>query len=168
MASFQEHIDQAYKNIDFLCCVNCYCRSNIDWQTTVSFYVCVHLINAHVAQTSNQHYRTHVQIDKSINPFVVPPKASALPQGIYTTYGKLKNLSRRSRYLVNNDPSNTSVQAFHTKEKHFGKSIEYLDNIMDFMATTHTVTFTVKNINCHLIKNKNLNYFQHKEPASCV
>lgn len=165
MASFQEHIDQAYKNIDFLCSTNCYCRSNIDWQITVSFYVCVHLINAHVAQTANQHYRTHAQIDKAINPFIVPPKASALPQDIYTTYGKLKNLSRRSRYLVNNDPLNTSVQAFYTNEKHFGKAVKFLDRIMDFMATTHNVTFDMKNIDCNLIKNENLNYFKHQPPV---
>lgn len=168
MASFQEHIDQAYKNIEFLCSINFHCRTNIDWQTTVSFYACVHLINAHVVRTVNQHYRTHAQIDRAINPFVVPPRASALPQHIYVTYGKLKNLSRRSRYLVNNDPRNTSPQAFHTEEKHFGKAIEYLNKIMNFMETTHGVSFNITDINCEYILQLNLKFFKHKPDKTVV
>ena len=52
MASFQEHIAQANRNLDFLEQANQSLNTFWDWQVTAAFYVCVHLVNAHLAQKS--------------------------------------------------------------------------------------------------------------------
>jgi hypothetical protein len=159
LASFQEHIDQANKNIEFLCLVNTHDCNVCDWQTTICFYTAVHLINSHVAQTVNQHYRTHAQVDSAINPFLNPPPASAVSQDIYIAYGLLKNLSRRSRYLISHVPGNVDVRGFITKDKHFARAVRYLDEIMVYIDGLYNVGFTTKTLNCPLLKKHTLKYF---------
>jgi hypothetical protein len=159
LASFQEHIDQARRNIDFLCLVNAANSTFCDWQTTTCFYCAVHLINSHVAQSTNQHYRTHAQVDSAINPYRTPPLASAVPPAIYVSYGLLKNLSRRARYLISHIDNNTETRGFITKDKHFAKAVRYLDEIMQYIDSVYGIGFAQKSINCPLIKKHNLKYF---------
>ena len=61
MADFDSHVLQAKRNLEFIGSITS--TENFEWQVTISFYVAVHLINAHLARSSNLHYRTHNQVE---------------------------------------------------------------------------------------------------------
>jgi hypothetical protein len=162
LASFTEHIKQAQANIDFLCSINKHSNSHWDWQTTVCFYVGVHLINAHIAQVVNQHYRSHEQVDQAINPYN-QLSLCRLSEDVYKSYRKLQMLSRRSRYLISDAENNYETKAFFTSDKHFAKAVRELDKLIHFVKDKYSIPFSKKCIDCDRIKSDALNYFEHSE-----
>jgi len=156
--SFSEHINQAKRNIEFLKLTNQQNNSFWDWQVTICFYVGVHLVNAHIAQKANMHYRKHNEVNEAINPYNLR-SLCRFPEDIFLLYSKLQNLSRRSRYLINEDLSNSNPIAHFTHDKHFAKSIRHLENLMNFMRTNYSVNFDRIKIDCIEFIPTNSNFF---------
>ena len=129
MASYESHIEQAKKNIVFLSQTYSINSNFWDWQITISFYIGVHILNAHLAKSADLHYRTHEAVKNAINPYN-PLALHNIPEDIYLSYAKLEGLSRRSRYLCHDDYSNKGTNAFFTYEKHFAKAVKALDKII--------------------------------------
>lgn len=158
MASFEEHINQAKHNIEFLIFVNSTKQNNWDWQVTVCFYSAVHLINAHIANTVNGHYRSHELVDKMINPYHVLSPCK-LPDDVYISYEKLSGLSRRARYLINDKLEDQSTDVHFTYDKHFAKSLRHLDLILSFFDSQYKVKLDKYPIHCIPIKASELRNF---------
>ncbi|HQW96443.1 MAG TPA: hypothetical protein PLU58_11600 [Saprospiraceae bacterium] len=166
MASFTEHIDQAKRNLAFLCETNSMSNVSWDWQVTIAYYVGVHFMNAHLAQVANFHYRSHEAIKNAISPAV--GGVAMLPNDIYLSYGKLEGLSRRSRYLCHQDPAMSTELGNHvTIPKHFAKAIKHLDRIINYFVGTYSISITPPpEIECEeLTKQALLNVFVLKIKA---
>lgn len=159
MASFEEHIQQAKKNLDFLNKVNKTISESWDWQVTVSFYVSVHLINAHIAKKSDQHYRSHEQVNKSVNPYF-PLSPTKLTEDNFKSYIKLQGLARRSRYLCNDNKEIKDTSAYFTYDKHLAKALANLDKLLMFIHSEYSIKFNKINISCIELKNRPLTYFE--------
>lgn len=160
MASYEAHIDQAKKNLSFLVEINSNSSTHWDWQVTVSFYVAVHVANAHLARVADLHYRTHEAVKIALSPN--PLSLTQLPEDIYLTYAKLEGLSRRSRYLCHNEFKNGDEHtAFFTYEKHFCKAIKNLDKFLNHFNQLYKINFGSHLIKCaDLNKNSNLTVFK--------
>ncbi len=151
MASYNSHITQANKNLTFLQQISH--TENYEWQVTVCFYVAVHLINAHIAQKANLHYRTHNQVEHAINPHNVL-SVSKLTEPDFLAYSKLHNLSRRARYLIHDDMDNlTSTECF-TYSKHLAKSLKNLDILLSFFENSYSLSFDTTEVKCIDLKGK--------------
>lgn len=159
MASYAEHIFQSKHNLDFLVKVNTQIYSGYwDWHVTVCYYVAVHLVNAHLAKTIDQHYRKHEDVAQALNPNNAM-SLTKVPENIYLAYVKLQNLSRRSRYLISEEMSNREVQSHLTYDKHFKRAINYLDTLMLFVSETHQEKFESYTMQCMEGKSNNLHFF---------
>lgn len=159
MASFEEHIHQAQKNLSFLAVTNLNSRLSWDWQITICYYVCVHIVNAHIAKTADLHYRTHEAVKNVLNPHN-QTSVCKIPEEVYLSYAKLEALSRRARYLCNDDKSNYSQNAQFTYDKHFAKAIRHLDKIMNYFSGLHGCVFDKQKISCpELSKKEAINNF---------
>jgi hypothetical protein len=161
LASYQDHVTQAGKNLDFLVGINTNCRPFIDWQVTTCFYVGVHLINAFLAKEADLHFGSHQKVQDAISPDSSIAK-TRLDNDTYLAYKKLRNLSRRARYLCNHE--NTSAKpeiASYIFEKHFLHAFTNLDKLIKFFyakyghafnASTITYKFTMATPNCIYFK----------------
>lgn len=158
MASFDEHINQAKRNCEFLSYVNRDYPLFWDWQTTISFYSAVHLVNAHIARIADLHYRSHEQIETAINPYGVSP--CKLPEEIFLAYYNLQWLSRRSRYLISDEASDQSTSVHFTKGKHLTRAIKRLNTLMEYIAERYGQAFEVHSINCPSLEKETLKYFK--------
>ena len=158
MAEFQAHINQAKRNLAILEKTNKFIDDSWDWQVTKAYYVAVHLMNAHLAQTANLHYNTHDKVKNALYNQLSPAK---IDPKIYLDYGKLENLSRRARYLCNENPATQPAMAFLTHDIHLKRALEKLDSIMVYMANLHSLTFPAINIDCIELKSSNLIYFKY-------
>lgn len=158
MADFAEHYTQCCTNIEFLLHVNKTQLERFDWQVTIAFYASVHLVNAHIAKTVNQHYRSHRHVEEALSPYI-PLNPSMLEEEVFISYLALRGLSRRSRYLCS-EKGVDDVKAHFTSEKHFAKAIRNLDLILKYFHATHKCKFSPYNINCARIKGENLNFFK--------
>lgn len=159
MPQFQEHIDQAKYNIDFLSKVNELIPNSWDWQVTVSYYAAVHLVNAHLAKLNLQ-YRSHQDVNHAINPFN-PLSFGKLPEAQYASFNKLQNLSRRSRYLVEvKDNRLNNHHAAKTYEKHLAKSSRHLNSLIDFFCDKYGLTFDPISLKCNELKTNELAYIK--------
>jgi hypothetical protein len=147
LASFDAHIDQAKKNLNFLVETNSRNTTNWDWQVTICFYAAVHIVNAHLAATANLHYRTHEDVKNAINPHA-PLSLAKIPEPIYLAYVKLEGLSRRARYLCSDDNANRATTEFFTYDKHFAKAIKNLDVVLDHFKTLYNFTFPPLPVYC--------------------
>jgi len=156
MPCSEDHFKQAYSNLNFLAQINKNCAGSYDWHVTVSFYAAVHLINGHLARF-DMHYRSHEDVANAINPFndLSPSK---LPDEIYLAYKKLQGLSRRSRYLVHEEPTNKSVISHITYDKHFIKAIKKVDILLDYFVKTYSIGVPVIEIKCLGLRNDELKY----------
>lgn len=169
MASFDEHIKKAIENLQFLETINSHANSHWDWQVTVSFYVAVHLANAHIAQVANLHYQSHTAVIAALNPLKPITVGMEFPEIEYLAYVKLKNLSRRARYLCHedlhsSDPSGEAAKKQHlTFDKHLSKSLTHLETIMAFINKTYAIPFKKTTIDCIELRGKPLKYFSCKE-----
>lgn len=157
MASFDEHISQARRNLIFLQGINENCNDHWDWQVTTCFYTAVHLTNAHISKVSGLHYRTHKEVKNALNPFNLV-SVTKFPELEYTAYVKLMNLSRRARYLCHDDPKNKESNGFFTFDKHLDKSIKHLSTILAFIEKSYGEKFDKFTIKCTAF-NKKTDYF---------
>ena len=153
MASFENHIQQAKKNLSFLEQTNSIKNDFWDWQVTISFYVSVHLVNAHLANTADLHYRTHEHVKNEINPFNTRSSCS-IPENVYLDYAKLEGLSRRSRYLCHNDPAIRDTNAHFTFDKHFAKAVKCLDRLLNYFNTKYSLCIKDIQIQCIELSTK--------------
>lgn len=151
MASFSAHIEQAKKNLVFLGEITN--SKNYEWQVTVCFYAAVHLINAHLAIKLDQHYRSHGQVDHAINSRN-KTSIARLTDELYLAYNKLHNLSKRARYLINENPDNKENNGFFTYSVHLQKSIRNLDTLLKFFHETYKIDFNKIKVNCIDLKGK--------------
>jgi len=169
VASFGEHIKKAKDNLKFLETINTHACTNWDWQVTASFYSAVHLANAHIANKASLHYQSHNATIHALNPLKQVRIGMEFPEEVYLAYAKLKNLSRRARYLCHEDaegldPASAQAAAQHlTHDKHLFKSIKYLDTIMSYMHNEHSIDFQNIYIDCIEMKGKGFNYFTYKQ-----
>jgi len=159
VADYNQHIQQAKKNLSFLCSVNLQIPGSTDWQVTSAFYAAVHLMNARLANIADHHYRSHEKVNDALNPFNATP--TALPEDEYLAYIILQNLARRARYLCHHDKNKGGDRAHFTDVNHFVRAITQLDILMRYMAATHAVDFESYEINCAQIDTIGLTYFSH-------
>ena len=160
MAAFEDHIQQAKKNLSFLVLTNLNSQSYWDWQITISFYVCVHIVNAHIAKTADLHYRTHEAVKNALNPYN-ELSLCKIPEDVYLSYAKIEALSRRARYLCSDDKNNTSDQAQFTYDRHFAKTIRHLDKVMEYFGNYYKFKFDKSKISCPgLSRGENISNFQ--------
>lgn len=154
MASFEDHIYQAKRNLEFLSCIN-KIKGGIywDWQVTTLFYVGVHLINAHISNKTNKHYRSHKAVTEAINPRSNKLSLAKLPEDCFVSYKHLSNLSRRSRYLIHDAESNITEDAHFTFDKHFKKGVKHLDIVISYISSEYKIPFDKYEIECIELKN---------------
>lgn len=164
MATFDEHINQAKKNLTFLTSVNHSIDNSWDWQVTVSFYVSVHLMNAHIAKKIDQHYRSHEDVNNALNPFV-EVSLTKLDEDTYKSYIKLQGLARRARYLCHDNPKVRETTVCFTYDKHFSKAIKNLDKLVTFITSEYGVEFNATPIHCLELENYQSEYFQINNTA---
>lgn len=155
MASFQEHIAQANRNLDFLEQANQSIASFWDWQVTAAFYVGVHLINAHLAQKSGLSFRSHQQVDEAINPFN-QLSLTRLSDVDYLAYDKLQGLARRARYLCNEERTNKATTVHFTYDKHFARAVRNLDILISFVEKEYNVKLKRITVTCIELKKASL------------
>lgn len=162
MGSFSEHIDQAKRNFNFLSGISTSMNDCWDWQVTTCFYTALHLINAHIVAKTGGNYLTHNQVDGIINPYN-QTSLGKVNEDIYLSYNKLFHLSRRSRYLLNENnssPKGTLITASFTNSKHLQKAIYHLDQIISFINTDYKEHFPQVSIKCIDLKGRSFNFFQ--------
>ncbi len=153
MASFDTHINQAKKNLEFLLETNSRNSTNWDWQVTLCYYVAVHIVNAHLAKAADLHYRTHEDVKNAINPYA-PVSPTRIPEHIYLAYVKLEGLSRRARYLCHEENKNQGIGEFFTFDKHFARAIKHLDIILDHFKKEYNIHYCLLNVSCPELTNK--------------
>lgn len=159
MANFDEHIAQAKRNLLFLKSINAQCNDHWDWQVTTCFYVGVHLANAHIAQKSNMHYRSHSNVKNALNPENAL-SITKFEEDQYIAYVKLMNLSRRARYLCHDNPDNVDGgRGFMTYDVHMNKALKNLDKLLIYFKDQYGITFDSLPINCLEVKNGSMEFF---------
>ena len=159
MALFDSHINQAKANLDFLKHINETINNRYDWQITVCFYVAVHLISGYIADKASKHFQSHAQTLNAINPD--GHSLLSISEDAYFAYKSLQNLSRRSRYLINDkETEKAPTDCFLTHSVHFHKSLRYLDEVMNFMELTYPdIKLPVIRIKCLELKKDSLKHF---------
>lgn len=159
MAQFDDHIQQARKNLAFLSSINQTVPDCLDWQVTVAFYSALHLVNAHLAR-HGMSYRKHVDVKDALNP-EKSLSVTKLPEDIYVSYITLQSLSRRARYLVEEKDSNLrSNQAFYIYDKHLSKAIKHLNKLIVHFSELYKLQFQKYLITCMGIKENEIDCFQ--------
>jgi hypothetical protein len=153
LAAFDEHINQAKRNLKFLESINNNIDNCYDWQATVCFYTSLHLVNAHLSKFNLQ-YRKHSDVNYALN-FTVTTSVSKLPEDEYIAYTSLQSLSRRSRYLVNEKDNNIgNEKAFLTYEKHLAKAIKHLDLLISYFNNKYHSNIGQVTIKCSEVQSK--------------
>lgn len=158
MPQFQDHVKRAKHNLKFLEHINTSGGAYADWQVTTCYYAGVHLINAHLAQ-HNMQFRKHVDVKDAINPKSQRSvsNGSALQEDVYLAYAKLQNLSRRSRYLVNDrNPDSLSSVAYNTEMTHLANALRYLDILICFFNQKYQINIVPIKVSCGGIKTGDL------------
>lgn len=156
MASENQHITQAKRNLLFLSNVNKYCNSYWDWQITISFYVAVHLVNAHIFSKIGKHFEDHSKIMQHIDCYSNLP--SRLPENILVSFRTIRELSRKSRYLKG--ISDNSYVALYVAETDLARALLNLDSIMKFYSKEYNIEFKEIKLDCHSASALNLRYFK--------
>lgn len=122
-----------------------------DWQVTVCFYTALHFISAHVVSKTGKNYLSHSNINDAINPTTQLSPAK-LDDVTYLAYNKLYQLSRRSRYLINeNSAHNKSSDILNcnlTHTIHFKRAIGNLEVVINYMKDTYAITFDKSIMKC--------------------
>jgi len=140
LGTFNEHIKQSRKNL--------------------LFYSALHLINAHIAKKTGNNYLSHKTVDTAINPYN-DLSVSKLDEETYVSYITLFNLSRRSRYLLNESgKTNDAIQtACATYSVHLKKAVRHLEVIIDFIKNDYNETFPKTEIKCIDLKGADFKNF---------
>lgn len=162
MGSFSEHIQQSKNNLAFLAKINNTISNNWDWQVTVCFYSAVHLINAHIVSKTSKNYLSHNQVAELINPFT-QLSVSKLDEETYKSYHKLHQLSRRARYLLNENFQKNGIvdiqPACMTYDKHFKKAVFHLDIVINYISKNYGVSFSKIDIKCVELSGRSFSNF---------
>ena len=161
MASYNDHLLQVNSNLKFLSSINQSCNNFIDWQVTTCFYVAVHLINSFLAREANIHFNSHERVKEAISPDSRVP-TTRLDEGTYLAYVKLRNLSRRSRYLCSseNDPNREADVAHFIAEKHYTKAFVHLDKLLTHFYSRYNDPYLISSITYPFTKaTPNCRYF---------
>ena len=163
MASYQDHIQQAKRNLLFLQKINSDINDCTDWQVTVCYYSALHFLNAYLAKEGNLHYNKHRDIEQTLN-WSNQLSVLKLTENDFTTYQQLRNLSRRSRYLCT-DGGDHSGAAQPTREKQLSKAIICVDKLIHFFVTKYTdQIIDITEINCPTLLGEPIRYFKIKKP----
>lgn len=163
MATFQEHIAQSKRNLDYLSRINFTVNERWDWQVTVCFYSALHLMNAHIADKNSMNYLSHKRVDAALNPYSLSP--GRLDENTYLAYNRLVGLSKRARYLINDKDNNVGKgtndinDGFFTHSVHFKKAIANLDVVITYMSLNYSDLFGKTDIKCADITNIKYNHF---------
>jgi len=161
MANFESRIECVKRNLNFLQSVNEHSNEYWDWQVTISFYVSVHLVNAHLDKKADLHYKTHDKVDLALN-FANKLSPCRLSEANYLSFRKLRNLSRHSRYLINDDPKNTEDgRGYLTYDRHLTKAIKALDDLMKYVNSEYHEDLPKMEIKCEGL-SETLTYFSKK------
>ena len=166
MAIFAEHIDQARKNLKFLCVINTTANDHWDWQVTTCFYTAVHLINGYLADVADLHFHSHTDTLNAIST-EAPRNKIQVTEECYLAYRKLYNDSIRSRYLSIHKEEKTSDYDTHiaylTHDRHLQKAVKNLDRVMHYMAAKYGLNFSQMELDCIEMRSKKYTYFQYKQ-----
>ncbi len=157
MSSFDGHIEQASKNLDFLEKVNAEFPNVYDWQVTISFYSALHLMNAHVYKSLGTYHRTHNDLANAISPESSIKHPAQVSEEVFVAYETLFILSRRARYLYNAKSDN---KVDFTNHKHLAKSIRHLNTIMEWFDQKYSQGFPKRSFFCVGLKKGELVYFE--------
>ncbi|MFT5915080.1 MAG: hypothetical protein ACJAWV_004383 [Flammeovirgaceae bacterium] len=117
------------------------------------------MANAHLARKANLHYRTHADVDNALN-FAQTMSICRFSERNYLAYRKLQNLSRRSRYLVNDNLNDGSSEVKFTHSIHLSKALSHLNTLMKFIEEEYAITFDITEIKCLELNNKDLKFFK--------
>lgn len=162
MGTFKEHIQQSQNNLYFLSKINTNINESWDWQVTVCFYTALHLINSHIVNKAGANYLSHSKVEEIINPYNNFSLAK-LDEKIFTSYIKLFQLSRRSRYLLSENfkkgEKTEILPASLTYSKHFKKAVHHLDVIITFINKEYNEPFPKVDIKCIDLKGQEFNNF---------
>lgn len=155
MGTFADHIKQSENNLDFLHKVNSAINDRWDWQVTICFYSALHMVNAHIVAKTGMNYLSHNQVSDVLNPYNTLSVAR-LDEDTFLSYNKLFQLSRRSRYLLNENYKKENPQSLQpaciTYDRHFKKAIHHLDKVISFVSSHHKVKFPKFRIECIELK----------------
>lgn len=166
MTDFLVYIKQARNNLNFLSKISYSCSDYCDWQVTVSFYVGVHLVNAHLTKKIQTTYRSHKKTFDALN-FACETSPSMLPQSVFLAYRHLYNLSRRSRYLCSDADLPDNSRPFMTYSKHLKRSINHLNTLIEYIESNYGEKFDVTNLDLIEIQGRvDLKYFKHMKKAA--
>lgn len=159
MAKYEDHIQQATRNLRFLGSINNSIDDCYDWQVTVCFYTALHFVNAHLSKYGLQ-YRKHRDVNFALN-FANPTSPARLPEDEYVAYTALQSLSRRSRYLVNEkDDKLGSAQPFFTYDKHLARGLRHLNRLLEHFDALYKINVEGVQIKCPEIKVGELKFFR--------
>jgi hypothetical protein len=155
LPTFDQHLNQANKNIKHLELINKLESNCIDWQITVCFYTGLHIVNCHLCGFGIE-YNTHTNTLSAIN-FTNPTSLTKVSEDCYTSYRALQNLSRKSRYLI--DPSSKSFGLVYSK--HLAKAMRHLEVVIKYFSTLYSQKIKIEKIKvkCDELNNKELDYF---------
>lgn len=105
-------------------------------------------------------YISHREVDDAISPFNLLSVAK-LDEATYLSYQKLSHLSRRARYLLNDNEEDRALikKSCITHSPHFKKAIFHLNEIMKFMDATYKTTLNKVEIKCADLKGQSFEYF---------
>lgn len=163
MGTFSEHLNPSQSNLQFLSKISSSTDNFWDWQVTVCFYSALHLINAHIVNKTQSNYLTHKDVEAVLNPNNLLSVARLdIPN--YIAYIKLLELSRRSRYLLNENFKKGEKQDIQkvslTYSKHFRKAIIHLDTLIAFISKEYNIAFNPCEIKCMDLQGINLTHFK--------
>lgn len=136
---------------------------NWGWQVTVCFYAALHFTSAHIENKTGKNYLSHTMINDAINPSF-PLSLSKFDDQTYLAYTKLYNLSRRSRYLINENQKNRgagdTLICCLTHSIHFMRAIKYLETILNYMVSNYALSFSTTDIKCIDLNGETFNNFK--------
>jgi len=138
MVSFEEHLQQAKSNLSALRVM--LDTDHFDWQVTISFYVALHLLSAHMA-FQGVHVSTHKKARDNLLSLAEKNNVKA-DSDIFSYYDMLEGLSREARYLHNGEsPKNAPVQALFVKHGKASDALRSLNNIMIYFSRKYEADF---------------------------
>lgn len=119
------------------------------------------MINAHIVKKTGANYLSHREVDNMLNPFN-QMSVSRLDEATYTAYQMLYQLSRRSRYLLNDKGVKTTADlkpACLTYSKHLKKAVKHLETIIEYMVKIHNQNIPKTSVKCIDLKGADLKHF---------